>query len=397
LKLLAGFGIIGLACFFWAVVFYSPYAYYVLTFNYENGRQPGFAIGMAFSLIVCVGNVIMYEVCARISDWVGFRFKDDKEACYMILYTVACMFNVALDFVTTYMTAEMVMEGLGFRTYFGVPFRDVPTFTEKFETYGMQRSLAENTYSYAFPSTFLIPFLIEPLPAIFVPLWLGRWVVKGHPEVQGRLAEEWLTPAPMEMGRYADLLLNMILGVLIFYFPGGFTWKLFLGMAGSHVYIYAFDHWRVLRGIPACVFASYDIEWYCQAMLAPIIGVMASCLVFKSNCEPGAMCLQGFPLIFSCCVAWVLHVVAHLAVLTYVVPRFGKPAPEVDPCAGMKFEDLARKVPCSWFTSNPIHCLRSKHHYSQSPPCSFYTLGKENFMQVNEGIGCFYMESSSKK
>jgi len=69
-------------------------------------------VGFAFSMIVVVGNAIMYEVCGRISDWVGFRFRDEREACYMILYTIACMFNVLLDFVTTYATAEKVMEGL---------------------------------------------------------------------------------------------------------------------------------------------------------------------------------------------------------------------------------------------------------------------------------------------
>merc|ERR1740123_2152845 len=192
-----------------------------MTFNYENGRQPGFVVGFAFSMIVVVGNVIM------------------REACYMILYTIACMFNVALDFVTTYATAEKVMEGLGFRTYFGVALQDVPTFTAKFETYGMQRLLAENTYGYAFPSTYLIPFLIEPFATVVFPLLLGRWIVKGNVGLQGRDAEEWLALTPMDMGRYADLLLNIILGILIFYFPGGYTWQLFLGMAGSHAYIYA--------------------------------------------------------------------------------------------------------------------------------------------------------------
>jgi len=397
LKLFAGFGIIGLACLFWAIVFYAPYAYYVMTFNYENGRQPGFIVGFAFSMIVVVGNAIMYEVCAQISDWVGFRFKDNREACYMILYTIACMFNVALDFVTTYATAEKVMEGLGFRTYFGVPLQDVTEFTAKFETYGMQRSLAENTYSYAFPSTYLIPFLIEPFPAVLAPLWVGQLIVRSHPEVQGRAAEEWLGMAEMEMGRYADLLLNTILGVLIFYFPGGYTWILFLGMAGSHVYIYAFDHIRVLRSIPSCTFASYDIEWWAQALMGPIIGVMASCLVFKSNCEPGCHCLRGVPLILLCSAAWLAHVILHVALLVFVVPKFGTPPPEEDPAMNETFETLNSRVPCSWFTSNPVHCLRSKYFYKNSPSCVYYVRGREYLMKANRSIGQFFEAKKTDK
>jgi len=388
-KIVCGFGYIGLACAAWAIVFYSPYAYYVMTFNYENGRQPGFMVGFSFSMIVCVGNVIMYEVCARISDWVGFRFRDQREACYMILYTIACMFNVALDFVTTYFTAEMVMEGLGFKTYFGVPLEDVPTFTAKFETYGMQRSLAENTYSYAFPSTFLIPFLIEPFATITMPYLVGRWLVKSHVGLQGRDAEEWLEMAPMDMGRYADLLLNVILGILIFYFPGGYTWMLFLGMAGSHAYIYLFDHYKVLREIPSCKYASYDIEWWCQAMFAPIIGIMAACFMFKSNCEPGFHCTTGAPLIALCCLGWVVHVVIHMLVLVYVVPMF-KTEKGDDPEAGKTYREIATNNPCSWFSTNKVHCLRSKLKFKHEPACSFMILGKEKHMRANASIGCYF-------
>merc|ERR1719277_383930 len=144
MRILAGVGIILLACAFWAIVFYAPYAYFVLTFNYENGRQPGFVVSMVFTMVVVIGNAIMYEVCARISDCASFRLKDNREACYMLLYTIACMFNVSLDMVVTSLTAEIIMERLGFRTYFGVKPRNIETFAEKFETYGMQRSLAEN-------------------------------------------------------------------------------------------------------------------------------------------------------------------------------------------------------------------------------------------------------------
>lgn len=393
-KLICGFGAIALACGVWALVFYAPYAYYVMTFNYENGREPGFIVGFAFSMIVCIGNVIMYDVCGRISDWVGFRFRDQREACYMILYTIACMFNVMLDFVTTYFTAEKVMEGLGFRTYFGVPLQDVPTFTAKFETYGMQRSLAENTYSYAFPSSYLIPFLIEPIATITIPLYLGRWIVKSHKGMSKEDAEDWLAMAPMDMGRYADLLLNAILGILIFYFPGGYTWQLFLFMALSHVYIYLFDHIKVLRYIPTCTYASFEIEWCGQAMFAPIIGVMASCLAFKANCERGYHCTTGIPLIATCCMAWLVHVIIHMTVLCLVVPRFGLPPPEEDPEKDKTYQQVAEATPSTWFSTNKVHCLRSKLKYGHLPPCSYMRVGHEKFMKANKDIGCFYEEKA---
>jgi len=390
-KLVASAGIIALACLFWAVVFYSPYAYYVMTFNYENGRQPGFLISLAFSMVVAVGNVIMYEVCARISDWVGFRFRDQREACYMVLYTVACMLNIALDWVSTYLTVEMIMNELGFRNYFGVPFQEISSFTTKFETYGMQRSLAENTFTYAFPSTYLFPFLFEPIASITIPYLFGRFIVKSHIGVQGRDAEDRLLMAPMDMGRYADILLNAILGILIFYFPGAYTWQLFLGLVASHAYIYAFDKFKVLREIPACNYASFDIEWCCQHMLAPIVGIVASCFVFKANCEPGFHCIAGIPLLGLCSAAWCLHVVVHLLVLRFVVPLFSLKRNE-DPEAGKRYEEVAAATPSTWFSRNLVHCLRSQAKFGHSPPCTYMTVGKEALMKTNPSIGCYYEE-----
>ena len=49
-------------CVVWGVVFYGPCASQLVSFNYENGRQPGFVVGMCFSMPVVVGNVIMYGV-----------------------------------------------------------------------------------------------------------------------------------------------------------------------------------------------------------------------------------------------------------------------------------------------------------------------------------------------
>merc|ERR1712086_1108472 len=85
----------------------------------------------------------------------------------------------------------------------------------------MQRSLAENVYTYAFPSTFLIPFLIEPIITVLIPYQIGRLIIRSHSEIKGPMAESYLAAFDFDMGRYADILLNVFLGILIFYFPGG--------------------------------------------------------------------------------------------------------------------------------------------------------------------------------
>merc|ERR1719458_1202069 len=95
MRFLQGFGCILIALFVWTLCFYVPYAWSLYSFNYANGAQPGPIYNITFTMIVVGGNACMYEVCARVSDYVGFKFQDSRETCYMILYTVACTFRRA--------------------------------------------------------------------------------------------------------------------------------------------------------------------------------------------------------------------------------------------------------------------------------------------------------------
>jgi hypothetical protein len=395
IRLFMGFGVIFLALLVWTVCFYGPYAWSLFNFNYDNGQQPGMVYSMSFSMVIVLGNVIMYEVCARVSDFVGFHFRDNRETCYMILYTISCTFNILLDFVTTYYTVWEVSKGLGFRTYWGKKVEEITHFTEAFETYAMQRQLGENTFMYAFPSTFLIPFLIEPVVTIYVPLKLGAMIVRSHPEIVGQTAEGWLAAAPMDMGRYADCLLNVVLAVLVLYFPGGWTWRMYLAMAFSHVYIYAFDHWKVLRNIPACTYASMDLDWWSQVIMAPCVGMIFSCLIFKANHQGYGIDFDGFELIGVCTAGALAHIFIHVMVLTYVVPYFRH---EVvgDNSETTTFKDCASVTACSWFTCNPVHCLRSKYKYKHSPECMYYVPGKDHCLKVNPAANVFFTGSREK-
>ena len=86
-------------------------------------------------MVVVLGNAIMYEVCGRVSDYIGFKTRDHRAACYLILYVVTCCFNVALDMATTYFTSMQILQGLDFRTYYGVKLADIPSFTQQFILY----------------------------------------------------------------------------------------------------------------------------------------------------------------------------------------------------------------------------------------------------------------------
>jgi hypothetical protein len=375
----------------WFFCFYVPYALSLYSFNYDNGAELPAYYSIIFTIVVVGGNATMYVVCDLCCEEIGFKYKDTKQCVYMLMYLFACMFNVLLDMGVTYYTALKIMVGLDFRTYDGTRLEDIEAFTDQFETYAMQRSLGGNTYAYAFPSTFLIPFLIEPIVTVLVPYQLGKLIIRTHREVQGNCAEAYIAAFDFDLGRYADILLNVFLGILIFYFPGGYTWTLFYGMFISHIVIYLFDHWRVLDVIPNIKITSYQVDWWAQAMLGACCALILSSLVFKANCETySGYCIKDMKLISATPLAFVLHFVVHMLLLIYLVPRLGRDAKDEN--EGMKYETIAKDDAYTWFAVNPVHCLRSKLIHKHKPYCRFVSPGKEHLVEVNAAIGCYFSD-----
>jgi len=377
------------ALLIWFFGFYVPYAWSLYNFNYDNGAElPGY-YSIIFTIVVCGGNATMYVVCDVCCDIIGFRYKDTKQCTYMLMYLCACMINVFLDMVVTYYTALKVMVGLDFRTYHGTRLAEIDVFTEQFETYAMQRSLGQNTYQYAWPSTFFLCFVLEPFVTILVPYQLGKVIIRTHSEIRGTTAEAYLQAFEFDLGRYADILLNVFLGILIFYFPGGYIWTLFFAMSFSHCFIYCFDHWRVINVIPTIKIVSVAVDWWAQVMMCGCCAVIMMCLVFKANCESYAgYCLQEFELVSTAGIAGTIHFIVHFLMLLYLVPKLGLDLEDEN--EGMKFEAAAKNEARTWFSVNPIHCLRSKYIHGDKTPCLIAAWGKEHLLEVNEKIGCFF-------
>jgi len=390
LRLMRGIVLILIALLLWSLLFYAPYAWVITTWNYDNGQQPPLVYSTAFTVVVCIGNVIMYQICSKVSDDIGFKFRDGRETSYMLMYTIACGLNILVDMVTTYFMSFYIMAGLHFRTYEGTEIVHLPSFWEKFESYAIQRMLGASVVKYAFPSTYLLPFLAEPIATIAAPSLLSALIVRTHPEIGGRKAEGALQFPEMDLGRYSDILLNVVLGILILFFPGGYTHWLFLCMAASHLYIYAFDHARVLRVIPKCNFADDTTDWWSRVMLAPCCGLILACAVFKGNCQDFGYCRKGVTLFVYCSAVFVVHIVVHLSLLKFVVPLCSKREHDYSSASHPTYERFNADNPGGWFALNPVHCLRSRFIYKHAPPCNYCTTGLEHLLKVHKEIGLFF-------
>lgn len=392
-RILGGLAIILLALCAWIAFFYAPYAYFAMNFNYAYGQEPGLEMSLAFTVVVVLGNAMMYITCKRVADGMGFVYAGHREVCYMLCYSAACIFNVMLDMVVTYNISYSKMVGMGMKTYHGVPLGKVTTFIERFQTYAMQRSLGQNLLAYCFPSVFLVPFCLEPLGSVFVPMKIFSALIRSHRNISKHDAETLLVPAPYGLSRYADLLLNTILAALIFFFPGGFTHRTFLALAGSHCVIYIIDSYKVLRCIRATYFTSDRVDWWAQWMLSFPCAIIATSAVFKANCQEGndfGMCTKGWTLITYCLCAFVGHIVVHTLVLIRVVPYLA--GHQACTASQTPYEEIARNSAASWFAANPIHCLRSKYIHKHDPPCDYLQPGKEYLLRTNPDIGCYFEE-----
>jgi len=389
MRVVRGLGVILFALAVWVCVFYLPYAHYAMSFNYAYGQEPGGIESFTFGMLVVAGNAAMYLICSEVADYVGFQTVDHREVCYMLLYNFACVFNVALDISITYLVAYSMMVGQNMRTYHGVHLKDVDSFSSRVETYAMQREMGKSLWRYSWPSTFLIPFLIEPIITIYIPYKLMSWVVRSNPRYRSYHAERFLTSTPMDLSRYADVLLNVILAVLILFFPGGYTLGMFATLAVSHVFIYAFDHWRVLRSIPSCEFANMNVDWWAQWLLTVPCGLLLSAAVYKYAVDVKSKG-WGYGIVFVVSAAFLGHILLHTALLVWVVPLFGHK--EKEP-SKMTYKQCGRRIACSWFSANPVHCLRSSYIYRHEPPCDFCVAGKEHLLRVNEDIGLHFTDA----
>lgn len=194
----------------------------------------------------------------------------------------------------------------------------------------------------------------------------------------------------MDLSRYGDILVNVMLAVLILYFPGGFTLPMFAGLAVSHCWIYAMDHYRVVRTVPYCEFAGMAVDWWSQWLLAFPCGFILSCTIYKFYVQTGRD-IRGMDMISQCTVAFLVHITVHTLTLVGIVPLLGR---REKPPSKRTYRQCSRRIARSWFSANPVHCLRSSFVYNHDPPCDYCVPGKEHLLRVNEAIGMHFRDGA---
>mmetsp|Transcript_83193 Transcript_83193/g.146958 ORF Transcript_83193/g.146958 Transcript_83193/m.146958 type:complete len:918 (+) Transcript_83193:78-2831(+) len=386
-----------LSCCAWTVLLYIPYAMYMSSFSYANGDEPGeFSEGLFIGLVV--GSQFgLFAVSSMGAKKCAYHSEDETQKAYTIFYNSALILNLVMDIGLQTYLSYLQMVGVGAHVADGRLLGSLDSFQEIFESYPIQKSVGNLLYKYCFPCTFLVPFLGEPFGMQLLPLHMGKILIGNDKRIQGGNAEKALELGEMEQGRYADCLFNMILVCCIpFISPAYLAW-LFGALIVSHLYIYAYDQWKILRYVRKFNFSGPEVHYLGMQLFAMPCAILAAALVFKANQMSsdadvlGSGYLQGYQVGGACFGAMIVHFVLHLAVLEYFV----KPYETASTSGKATYAEAAKTQAATHFSTNPIYCLRSKYLLNHSPPQFPYAPGKEHFMKLNPAIGAGYV--SEKK
>jgi hypothetical protein len=346
------------------------------SFSYANGDEPGVMSECIFVGLVVGSQIGIFVASSVAAKQCGFHYESEVQEMYMLFYNSALILNLALDIVLQAYLSYLQMVGVGAHTASGRLLGEMSSFQRIFESYPMQKSLGRLLFKYCWPSTFLVPFLAEPFIAQFLPQHIGKLLVGRYPQIRGLKAVKALELSEMEQGRYADVIFNVILVACIPFVSPAYIHQTYLALLVSHLYLYYYDQVKVLRYVVKFDFSSPDVHYLGMQLFAIPVAILAGALVFKANQfsggeDLGSGVLQGYWLLMGVCFAMVTHACLHLLALQCILQATDT---TVDRSASKAaYADYAKKIPATFFSLNPVHCLRCKYGISKRTEQDFYS------------------------
>lgn len=370
----------------WAVLFYAPYVWFLSTFQNVPGMEDGGSLqGILMGMLIAVGNVVVYNLAYLIASKAGFHFKDRRDNFYVVLYTVAVFLNTCLDMYTVYMLAYAKFD------------RNVASSDEINGSALLRQQLYMELMAYLYPGTLLFPFLFEPLGSTVLPYYLSKWLIRSRSDifVMARTAEDCLACPQFDLSRYGDILINVMLCVLMLALASVDVWKTFFFLSLSLLWIYAWDQYRYLRQTTRSFFADESQDRTALYLTGFVCALLSGCLALRLHGAGYIKWHSPWQLAFS---AAIVHLALHSLILRFAIPALLDTMEKVHhpKKRAESFVEAATHHACSWFTANPVHCLRSRYIYQHKPPCIYCVKGKEHLIESNPGIGVHFKANKSQ-
>lgn len=356
----------------YSVGFYIPFAYYSFAEPFARGEVLSGSSWATFALGVMACNQCLYVTCRGLGRSIGFKTTEEMQV-WRNCAQLASAGAACLTFLTfTALISYWQMEKEQLHTGDGRWLSELQSFQEILAAYPLQRVLGSFVFMYSFPSTFLVPYMAEGVLGTGLVDAVTLAMTRSYPDVHGRRAEQAFSCRRVpNLDRYADLILNASLAILSLFFAGGYTLWVLLTFVASHACIYAYDHWRFLRASCAVRFDGQAADRSAVAAMAVPAGLLLACAVFHGAgmygnsvafTELAPICLFGFG----------AHVAMHTKLILEFVPKIAGSSQPFRKSKNMSYKDTETSVAATWFTANPVHCLRSRLIYGHQSPVSYH-------------------------
>lgn len=228
-----------------------------------------------------------------------------------------------------------------------------PIALAQIQAWGFQQAIGSGVWAYV-TSPFFMSLLASTAWMSWGRIFVASLVVGSHSELVGRRAEKVMQQNGMTKFMYGKVLANTLVAVLVLPWPGGFTWRTFLSLGASNTLVYFNNAWRVLRGSTATMHTTWHVEYVCQQLLAPIVGLILVIAVFKTNCYAPGFCVRGVPFWSMGFSIWLGHTLLHISLLSRLpaVYKFVELHGPEDTANEATFADIATKGPATWFSAS---------------------------------------------
>jgi hypothetical protein len=163
----------------------------------------------------------------------------------------------------------------------------------------------------------------------------------------------------MDLGRYADYMLNFVLMCTVFFFSSAWIMYSAQLLVFANVYVYMYDRYRSVRYMGEFKYSTNKVDDVVGYLLGFPPAVLAGALMYHLR----LMRAFGFgdrwtiPLII---LAMNSHMLLHVLVHHLLI----RPLVSIDPVEESIDEDYAiaqKETHRTYFNSNKIHCLRAKY------------------------------------
>lgn len=235
----------------------------------------------------------------------------------------------------------------------------------------MQKFAGQQLFVYNVYGCFLVPFLMEPIATIAAPYYLTCLYVRSRPLSFKDSLHSF--GAPMDLGRYADHLVNFSLAIASLFFASGYVLPTLAGLLVSFLFCYMYDRVRVLRYVDCFNYPTAAAENIAHELLAIPCAALAAVAAFQCRIV-GAFGLDEGWMVWVVFFAFFLHILLHHLLLR-LVRALSKGQSKL--CGlSLPYSQVVQRHLTDWFSANKVHCLRTKYVLGLETPTNLIAPGE---------------------